>query len=388
MKAEIVMVGTELLLGQIVDTNAAFIGQTLMEHGINLYQKTTIGDNPERIKLALGNALDRADVVLTSGGLGPTEDDLTRESIAELLGRPLEFRQDLYDTLTAFFARFNRPMTDNNKRQAYAPAGAIAIPNPNGTAPGLIVEDPRGTIICMPGVPRELKAMLVDAAIPFIKRRFGVNGVIHYRVLKVSGVGESRIDSLIGDLILSEQNPTVGVLASPDVVRVRIAARADSVDEANRMIDIVDAKVRERLPNMILGIDDDTIESVLNRLLAKRGWKLAIADAATGGLIAHRLTAMGHSAVAGALVQNPGASGLSLMDMTRESMLYFATDCALGLAPHPDTGRTLGCFLSPSDTLEWDLSVPADHPQNQLRASIIAMEHMRRYLVGRPVSVL
>lgn len=388
MKAEIVMIGTELLLGQIVDTNAAFMGQMLMENGINLYQKSTVGDNFERIKLVLGNALDRSDVVLTSGGLGPTEDDLTRECIADLLGRPLEFRQDLYDALEAMFARFGRPMTENNKRQAYAPKGAIAIPNPKGTAPGLIVEDPRGTIICMPGVPMELKAMLVDSVIPYIRKRFDVRGVIHYRVLKVSGVGESRIDSLIGDLILHEQNPTVGVLASPDVVRIRITARADSLDEANRMIDIVDKKVRERLPDMVLGADDDTIESVVNELLARRGWKLAIADGATGGLIAHRLTTMGKHCIAGALVRDLGASGMSLVDMTRDCMLYFAADCALGLAPHPETGRTLGCFLSPPETLEWDLGVPAVHPQNQLRASIIAMEHLRRYLVGRPVSVV
>ncbi len=388
MKSEIVMIGTELLLGQIVDTNASYLGQTLMEHGINLFQKTTVGDNPERIKLALGNALDRSDVVLTSGGLGPTEDDITRECIAELLGRPLEFRQDLFDTLAAFFTRFNRPMTDNNRRQAYAPQGAVAIPNPNGTAPGLIVEDPRGTIICMPGVPVELKAMTVDSVIPYIKRRFGVQGVIHYRVLKVSGIGESRIDSMIGDLILSEQNPTVGVLASPDVVRIRITARAGSVDEANRMIDIVDAKVRERLPNMVLGTDQDTLEAVVNRLLHENRRKVAIADAATGGLISHRLMAAGACPLVGALVRDRLPSGMSLVDMTRDCMLYFASDCALGLAPHPESGRTLGCFLSPPDTLEWDLSVPASNPQNQLRASIIAMEHVRRYLVGRPVSVL
>jgi nicotinamide-nucleotide amidase len=388
MKAEIVMIGTELLLGQIVDTNAAYIGQTLMEHGISLYQKTTVGDNPERIRHALAAALDRSDVVLTSGGLGPTEDDVTREAIAELFGRPLEFRQDLFDTLAAFFARFNRPMTENNARQAWAPRGATAIPNPNGTAPGLIVEDPRGTVIAMPGVPGELKEMLRHSVIPYLRATYGIKGVIHYRVLKVSGIGESRIDALIGDLIRNEQNPTVGVLASPDVVRIRIAARAESLDEANALIDIVDSKVRQRLPNMILGVDDQTLEAVVDQLLAERGWHVAIADGVTGGLLSHRLSAKGGARLSGALIRDSALWGMSLIDMTRATMLYFTVDCALGLAPHPETGRTLGCFLSPSGAIEWDLGVPATNPQNHLRVSVIALEHLRRFLMGHPVTAL
>ena len=207
MDVEIVMIGTELLLGQIVDTNATHMGQVLAEYGINLYQKTTVGDNPARIKRVLEAALERSDAVLTSGGLGPTEDDITRECVAEVTGRPLEYRQELYDRLVARFARVGRTLTENNKKQAYAPRGSIAVENPNGTAPGLIVEDPRGLVICMPGVPRELHAMLAEHVIPFLRERFDLEGLVHYRVLKVCGIGESRVDSAIGDLITSLDNP-------------------------------------------------------------------------------------------------------------------------------------------------------------------------------------
>ncbi|MEK7794927.1 MAG: competence/damage-inducible protein A, partial [Candidatus Hydrogenedentota bacterium] len=160
MQAEIMMIGTELLLGQIEDTNATFMARVLAENGINLFQKTTVGDNTERINAALNAALDRSDIVLCSGGLGPTEDDLTRECVAAVTGRPLEFDPYIWEQIEAMFARFRFKITENNKRQAMVPRGAIVVQNPRGSAPGLIVEDPRGIIACMPGVPHELKFML------------------------------------------------------------------------------------------------------------------------------------------------------------------------------------------------------------------------------------
>ncbi|MBI2432524.1 MAG: hypothetical protein HYV26_06615 [Candidatus Hydrogenedentes bacterium] len=236
MNAELLMIGTELLLGQIQDTNASYMGQTLALHGINLFQKTTVGDNQQRIMAALDGALSRAGVVLCSGGLGPTEDDITRECIAELLGRKLEFRQALWDEVVQRFAPLRVKITENNKRQATLPVGAIAIDNPHGTAPGLIIEDARGIIICMPGVPMELKPMLETKVIPYLLRKFGQQGVLHCRVLKVCAMGESRVDSIIGDLILASTNPTIGLLASPDAVRIRIAARASSIVEAQALV--------------------------------------------------------------------------------------------------------------------------------------------------------
>jgi len=386
MQCEIMMIGTELLLGQIVDTNAAFMGQVLAENGMNLYQKTTVGDNPGRIKQALDAALDRSDIILTSGGLGPTEDDITRECIAELLDRPLEFRQDLYESLVARFERFRFVMTENNKRQAYAPRGAIAIPNPNGTAPGLIVEDARGTIVCMPGVPGELEPMLTDSVIPYMRNRFGVTGVIHSRVLKVCGIGESRVDTAIGDLIKFQQNPTVGVLASPDAVRIRISARADTREEADALIEEIDAKVRERLPGLVMGVNDATLEQVVDDLIRARGWKLAVAETVTGGIVSQRFTSRGAGAFAGGLVMpcmhSPATSAREWADIARRQ---FGAECALALAADPDGRRTTICFVTPQEGTVWDISYLGLDERSQLRTATIALENVRRRLLGIPV---
>jgi len=345
-----------------------------------------VGDNPGRIKQALDAALDRSDIILTSGGLGPTEDDITRECIAELLDRPPEFRQDLYESLVARFERFRFVMTENNKRQAYAPRGAIAIPNPNGTAPGLIVEDARGTIVCMPGVPGELKPMLTDSVIPYMRNRFGVTGVIHSRVLKVCGIGESRVDAAIGDLIKFQQNPTVGVLASPDAVRIRISARADTREEADALIEGIDAKVRERLPGLVMGVNDATLEQVVDDLIRARGWRLAVAETVTGGIVAQRLTSRGAGAFAGGLVmpcmRSPAASARECADIAR---WQFGAECALALAADPESGRTTICFVTPEERTEWDISYFGLDERSQLRTATIALENVRRRLLGIPV---
>jgi nicotinamide-nucleotide amidase len=385
MQCEILMIGTELLLGQIVDTNAAFMGQVLAEYGINLFQKTTVGDNPDRIRRALDAALNRSEVVLTSGGLGPTEDDITRECVADLLVRPLEFRPDLYEALVARFERFRYVMTENNKKQAYAPRDAIAVPNPNGTAPGLIIEDVRGTIVCMPGVPGELKPMLTDSVIPYLRKKWGLTGAIHSRVLKVCGIGESRIDAAIGDLIKFQQNPTVGVLASPDAVRIRITARAETVEEADRLIDGVDAKVRERLPGLVMGINEATIEQVVDGLLAERGWILAVAETSTGGVLAQRFTAAGSPAFAGGIVlplrqfagQDPAQTALRLAEKARDQ---YGAHCALALVADPDGRRMLVRLLAPESDATWELSYLGADERGQLRAAVTALEHVRRRL--------
>jgi len=405
MQCEIIMIGTELLLGQIVDTNAAFLGQVLAENGINLYQKTTVGDNPVRIRQALDAVLDRSDVILTSGGLGPTEDDITRECIAELLDRPLEFRQDLYEELVDRFNRFRFIMTENNKKQASAPRGAIGIPNPNGTAPGLIVEDPRGTIICMPGVPSELKPMLTDSVIPYLRKRFALTGIIHSRVLKVCGIGESRVDTAIGDFIRDQQNPTVGVLASPDAVRIRITARANTVEEAETLIDGVDAKVRERLPGLVMGVNDATLEQVVDDLIRARGWRLAVAETVTGGMIAQRLTSVGAKAFAGGLVIPNSLSGLDKLcladsgadlqqaarELAGKARGQFGAECALALAGNVESGCAAVYFDAPTvclgltncvESATWEVTCMGIDHRGQLRMATLALENLRRHLGG------
>lgn len=386
MNAEIVMIGTELLLGQIVDSNAAHIGRVLAENGIGLYQKTTVGDNRRRIADALRTALDRSDVVLTSGGLGPTEDDLTREAVSDVFGRPLETRPDLIKELEARFAFLRRPLTENNKKQAMAPQGAAIIPNPNGTAPGIICGDERGDIICMPGVPHELHAMLADSVLPYLRQKHGLKGVIHHRVLKVCGVGESWVDSKMGDLMARLENPKIGVLASPDVVRIRISARAESIEAAERMIDEVDAQVRARLPGLIMGVDDETLEGVLDKLFDHRGWTLAVAETFTGGLVAQRLVAAGAKWFAGGLVErmelpdDSDAKGAALRSAEHACGL-FHSDCGLGTATSLGDRVVHAAFVTPAGTAHWDGGFPAIDGVWQLRAAVICLERMRRCLM-------
>jgi nicotinamide-nucleotide amidase len=387
MQCEILMIGTELLLGQIVDTNAAFMGQALAEYAIPLYQKTTVGDNPTRIRAALDAALTRSGVVLTSGGLGPTEDDITRECVADLLGRSLEFRPDLYEALAARFARFRFIMTENNKKQAYAPRGAAAIENPHGTAPGLIVEDARGTVVCMPGVPGELQPMLVERVIPYLRRKFGLTGVIHSRVLKVCGVGESRIDAAIADLIQTQRNPTVGVLACPDAVRIRITARAESIAEVDTLIDPVDAEIRTRLPGLVMGVDEVSIEEVVDDLLRARGWSMAIAETVTGGMLARRLTTAGAECLAGGIVVpldrvREKASAAAARDLAEQARAWYGAVCALALLGDAEGQRTLVRFVAPDTEVEWELGYLGIDERSQVRASIAALEYLRRHLLS------
>lgn len=388
MKAEILMIGTELLLGQIVDTNAAYLAQTLAENGIHIYQKTTVGDNRERIVAALRAALDRADVVLCSGGLGPTEDDITRECVAEVFGVEMAFREHLYASVLERFSQIRVQITDNNKRQAVLPVGAEAIENPRGTAPGVLMDGPQGVVICMPGVPHELQGMMRDSVIPWLRERYGLAGVLHYRSLKVCGVGESRIDSLIGDLIIDSRNPTVGLLANPEANRIRIAAHAPTLEEANRMIDVMEQQVQERLPGMVMGRDNDTIEAVVDQLLVDKGWKIRLAEQSTGGMIAQRLTAAGARSFAGGVVLPLDAEkvGQNLEDwglaLARENLLGSRSLCALSVVRDPTQGRSVATFVSPAGEYSWEIGDYAKAQRNQLRAAIYCLERIRRILLG------
>lgn len=384
MRSEILMVGSELLLGQILDTNAGLMARALAENGINLFLKTTVGDNRDRIVLAMAEALSRSDVILVSGGLGPTEDDLTREAVADLLDRPLEFRQELFDGLAARLARFQAPITGNNRKQAMAPRGAIVIENPHGTAPGLIIEDARGTIICMPGVPWELEPMLMECVIPYLRRRFDIKAAIHSRVLKVCGIGESRVDDAMGDLMKTLSNPTIGVLASPDAVRIRICARADSAQEAEAMIDPVDQQIRDRLPNLILR-EDETPEGVVDSLLIRHNWTLSLTEAGTGGMLAHRYT-----------IHDPGAFALGIVipAPVPESDLHkfartLATDtpvksesaCIIALAADAAKETAVAVFLGPGIDEEWEFPFLTGNERARIRLATTVFERVRRKLL-------
>ena len=286
MNAEIVSIGSELLLGQIVDTNASWIAQRLAEAGVNLFYKTTVGDNMDRMVEVLDRALDRSDVVVTGGGIGPTQDDLTREAIAKVTGRKVVTDPGSLLELRERFQKRGFILTKNNERQAQIPDGAIVVRNPNGTAPAFIVEADRGVTISLPGVPFEMKWLVENEVIPYLREKFGLAQMIHYRILKVADLGESAVDDRIGHLIAESANPTVGVLAHPGQVDVRIAALAKSIDEANGLIDVVDTEVRELLGDHIFGVDDETIESVIGKLVAESKATVATCEDLSGGAVA------------------------------------------------------------------------------------------------------
>ncbi len=225
--AEIITIGTEILLGEIIDTNATYIARELRRIGMDLYRKTSVGDNAERIAQAIREALQRCDVVITTGGLGPTVDDPTREAVALAFGVQTEFRPELWEQIQARFARFGRQPTENNKRQAYIPQGAHPIENPVGTAPCFRMEGEGGTVISLPGVPREMEHLMQNAVLPHLRQRYPDLGVIKARVLHTAGAGESNIDALIGDLE-ELTNPTVGLDAASGQVDVRIRAKPGS----------------------------------------------------------------------------------------------------------------------------------------------------------------
>ena len=289
MNAEIVSIGTELLLGEIDDTNATYLAQQLKLVGLNLFYRTTVGDNESRITDTLKLALGRADVVITTGGLGPTVDDMTRQAVADTVGQPLVFRQDLWDQVVARFARFGTRITDNNRAQAMLPERATAIENPVGTAPGFIVETEAGTIISLPGVPHEMKYLMERTVLPYLRQRSG-SKVIKLRVLRTAGAGESWLGEKIDDL-MRLSNPTVGTAAHGGQTDLRITVRADDEPTADKLIAEIEAQIRARVGEYIYGEDKTPIESALIEVLQKTGRRLLLCEAGTGGLVYRRLLA-------------------------------------------------------------------------------------------------
>ncbi len=287
--AEIVSIGSELLLGQIVDTNAAWMAQRLTDLGVDLYYKTIVGDNPGRMKDVIGRALDRSDIVITGGGLGPTQDDLTREIIAEVAGRRLVRDRGLVEQIEHRFRSRGLILTSNNEKQADMPEGATPVENPNGTAPSFIVEDSRGVIFALPGVPFELKWLFDHEVAPYLRQRFNLSETLTYKVLKVADIGESSVDDLIGHLIANSSNPTVGVLAHPGQVDVRIAAKAASVEDARKLIAPVEEEVRGLMGRHIFAVDGETMEGNVGKVLHRKNVTVAVYEDLTSGLVAERV---------------------------------------------------------------------------------------------------
>jgi nicotinamide-nucleotide amidase len=290
MKAEIIAIGSELLLGQLIDTNSSYIAKRLAEHGIELVQTATVGDDLSRIEEVLQEAIQRSSLVVTTGGLGPTEDDLTREGVAKVFLRPLVFQPHLMEQIEAMFKRRGFRMAENNRKQAYIPEGAIPIENPKGTAPGFIMEYPRGSIISIPGVPFEMEYLMENTVIPYVRKRFDLkHEIIRYKVLRACGLGESAIGLQIKDLMKEGNNPSVGTLASLGDIKIRITAKANHPGEAAMMIQKVENEIRNRLGNLIYGVDDETLQGNITRELEKLKLTLSVVEGFTGGNISQKL---------------------------------------------------------------------------------------------------
>lgn len=293
MQGEIVTIGTELLLGHIIDTNAAYISQLLAGVGVNVFYRTNVGDNVARAARVLSEALERSDIVITTGGLGPTVDDVTREAVARATGCELMLNEAMLQQIETMFTRWGRKMSASNRVQAMLPSGCTPIPNPVGTAPGFIIERNGHVLISIPGVPREMTYLMDNVVMPFLRAKFGLRGVIKSKLLRTAGLGESVLGERIEDL-MKESNPTVGTMAHTGQVDVRIAAKADSEAEADAMIAAMEARVRERLGDWVFGVDKDTLESVAARKLKESGVSIAIVETNTGGLVTMRLTSAPH----------------------------------------------------------------------------------------------
>lgn len=307
MIVEVLAIGTELLLGQIVNSNATRIGERLADAGLDHHRQTVVGDNEARIVEALNDACARADAVIITGGLGPTRDDLTREAMARAAGVALVFDSDQADRLRERWALRGKTMPESNLRQAERPEGSRLIANPKGTAPGIRMEIDGTWVIALPGVPAEMIPMLENDVIPFL--RGDDRSTVISRLIRTWGESESAIGERLRDLYDASANPSIAFLASGGEIKVRITAKANTREGAEAMIAPVEQIVRERLGSLVFGADGDTIEVVILRLLEERGWTLGTAESATGGLVAARITSV------------PGASRAF-----RGSVVAYATD--------------------------------------------------------------
>ena len=284
MKVEIIAVGSELLLGQITNTNASFISSRLAEVGADVYYHTVVGDNPARLKEAIEIAEKRADILIFSGGLGPTKDDMTKETIATHIGVGLVSDDEALNYIEQFFKRSKRGMTENNKKQALVLKGSKVLANRTGMAPGMAVQHEGKHYILLPGPPHEMQPMFVDEAIPYLLDLSGKQEVITSRVLKFYGIGEAELEHRIQPILEKQSNPTIAPLATAEAVTLRITAKADTLEDANALIDPVDKEIRSIVGEFVYGIDEDTLSSKAVELLAQHGFTLSAAESLTAGL--------------------------------------------------------------------------------------------------------
>ena len=337
MKAEIIAVGSELLLGQITNTNAKFISARLAEAGIDVYYHTVVGDNPERLAQSIRLAQQRADILIFSGGLGPTKDDLTKETIARELGRELVSDEEALETIKQYFKQVGKTMTENNKKQALVLAGATVLPNRHGMAPGMGIEKDGKQYVLLPGPPHELEPMFENEAIPYLLGVYGKQDIIFSKVLKLQGIGESELEVRIQSLLENQTNPTIAPLASPGMVKLRITAKAKSEEEAEQLILPVEHQIRSIVGEYIYGVDEDTLASKTTELLLQNDWSISAAESLTSGMFMAELGSepgIGNALKGGVVVYNKEMKieQLGILPSLLEYHGIVSSECAEALA--------------------------------------------------------
>ena len=352
--AEILCVGTELLLGDIVNTNASFLSSRLAELGISVYRHVAVGDNPARLAAALRDSLAHADLVITSGGLGPTYDDLTKETVASVFGRELYMHEESLATIRSYFSRTGRVMTKNNEKQAMMPVGATVFPNHFGTAPSLAIcdEETGKTVIMLPGPPGELCPIFYEQILPYLQSRR--DHVLVSRNVHIFGMGESSVEDALGNLMQDAQNPTVAPYCKEGEVRLRVTASADDEATAIAMCDRMIARIQETpVGRFIYGVDIDSLENAAIAYLRERGMTMATAESCTGGLIAKRLTDIfGASDIfAGGCVTYTNESKHRLLGVPEEMLDTFgAVSAEVAMAMAKGARERMGCDVAVSAT--------------------------------------
>jgi nicotinamide-nucleotide amidase len=406
--AEIIAVGSEMLTSHRLDTNSLFITDQLNALGVEVRRKLVIGDDRPAIADAVRHALLRSDILILSGGLGPTEDDLTREAVADALGRSLILRQDLVDAIEERFRRRQRKMAENNKKQAYLIEGADVLPNPNGTAVGQWIESERRVVMLLPGPPGEMKPMFSGDCVTRLARRLPPQ-VIRSRQYRVTGMTESDLDSLIAPVYSKYSNPATTILASPGDIQIHIRARCTTQEEADRLLAEVGDPVAELLGDRIFSRDGESLEGVIGSVLRARGESVAVAESCTGGMVAERITAVpGSSAyfVGGFLVYTDAlkanvlgvdreliarhtavspevAQAMAEQTRARTGATY-AVSTTGEAGPESSTGAPVGTvyvgFAGPDGTETRKLNLPGDRTRIRMFSAQAALDILRRSL--------
>ena len=410
---EIIGVGTELLLGGTTNTDARDVSEMLTQLGINVYYHTVVGDNPARLKQVMEIAMGRADIIITTGGLGPTCDDLTKKIIAEALGRKLVYHEEEGEKLKAYFERRQKIMTENNLQQVYLPEGCIVMSNDWGTAPGCIIEDGDLTVIMLPGPPHECNSMMKYRVMPYLESKSG--GVIVSHNYQIFGMGESEMEHVLCEEMNTYTNPTIAPYAKRYECFVRVTAKADTVEQAEEMIAPVGEMVKEKLGHVVYGVDVEGLDRLVMDLLLERGMTLSAAESCSGGLLAKRMTDFpGSSAVfVGGVVSYTNEMKIKVLGVKPETIdthTVYSEEVAKEMAEgvRAITGSDLGVSITglagpdgdgihdvgtvcvglatPTETITAELHIPGKNRENvRMSATQWALDMVRRYLTDIPI---